>query len=210
MRAGSTSTTHRNALDAALRKAAILERLDAGGDPYGAAGQALGDFVKREKQLVANGEDVMGWICTVTDRRWINELRYQRRRGYARFDAAFAPGAGGTLLETAAARGPRVDELVEIREQLRDIAGEQCAALAHLRATRVRERHVRVVELALAGDLVHEEIARTVNGEFAGEGLKGIAPNTVTQIVGRQRERLAATGAFPTVVARLRRTRRAA
>lgn len=41
MRAGSTSTTHRNALDAALRKAAILERLDAGGDPYGAAGQAL-------------------------------------------------------------------------------------------------------------------------------------------------------------------------
>lgn len=210
MRAGSTSTTHRNALDAALRKAAILERLDAGGDPYGAAGQALEDFVKREKQLVANGEDVTGWICTVTERRWINELRYQRRRSYARFDAAFAPEASGTLLETTADRGPGVDELVEIREQLRDLAGEQRAALAHLRAARLQDRHVRVVELALPGELVHEEIAQAVNGEFAGEGPKGIAGNTVTQIVGRQRERLETTGAFPTVVARQRRTRRAA
>ena len=182
MRAGSTSTSHRNALDAVLRKAAILERLDAGGDPYGAAGQALEDFVKREKQLVANGEDVTNWICAVTEQRWINELRYQRRRSYARLDAAFAPEAGGTLLETTADRGPGVDELVEMREQLRDIAGEQRAALAHLRA----------------------------GHSFAAEGLKGIAGNTVTQIVGRPRERLETTGAFPTVVARLRRTRRAA
>ena len=101
-------------------------------------------------------------------------------------------------------------ELVELHERLRDIAGEQRAALARLRADGVQGRHVRVVELALTSDCVHEEIAQRVNSEFAGPGLRSIAGNTVAQIVGRQRERLATTGAYPTVVARLCRTKRAA
>ena len=57
---GRRSTTHHLALAAALRKAAVLERLDPGGDPYDASGQALEEFVRREAQIVANGDDVTG------------------------------------------------------------------------------------------------------------------------------------------------------
>ena len=202
--------THRNALAAALRKAALLERLDPRGDAYGAAGQALEDFVKREDQIVANGDDVTGWISTVTERRWTNELRYQGRRGYDRLDAPIASEATSTLGDLTPDRGPGVGDLVELRERLDVIAAEQRAALAYLRAQGVQERHVRIVELALAGDLLHHEIARIVNDEGMGSNVKDLRGNTITQVIARQRDRLDSAGAFPTVVARLRRTRRAA
>ena len=210
--AEARATTHRNALDAALRQAAILERLDPSGDPYGAAGQALEDFIKREDQIVANGEDVRGWISTATERRWINELRYHRRRGYHRLDAPVVPEAASTLGDLTPDRAPTIQDRIELRERLLDVAGEQRAALAHLRDAGVQERHVRVLELALAGDLLHHEIARRVNGEFAAPAhpRQDILGNTVTQIISRLRDRLAFNGAFPSVVARLRRTRRAA
>ena len=173
-------------------------------------GQALEDFVKREAQIVANGEDVTGWISTATERRWINELRYQGRRGYDRLDAPFASGTSSTLGDLTADRGPGIQDAVELRERLQDIAREQRAALAHLRAAGVQERHVRIVELALAGTLLHHEIAEAVNAEFAGEPGRNLLGNTITQVISRQRDRLEASGAYPTVVARLRRTRRAA
>jgi hypothetical protein len=66
------------------------------------------------------------------------------------------------------------------------------------------------VELALRGDLLHHQIAHTVNAQFAGTGAPTILGNTVTQIICRQRERLAADGGFPLVVARLHRLRRVA
>ena len=193
-----------------MRKAAVLERRDPRGDPYGAAGQALEDFVKREDQIVANGEDVSGWISTATERRWINELRYQNRRGYDSLDAPVARHASSTLGDLTADRGPRLHDLVELRERLGDVAAEQRAALAYLRGADVQRRHVRIVELALAGDLLHQEIASIVNGEVAGWSEPRIQPNTVTQVIGRQRARLDASGRFPTVVDRLRRARRAA
>jgi hypothetical protein len=202
--------THRNALDAALRKAAILERLDPSGDPYGAAGQALEDFVKREAQIVARGEDVSGWISIVTERRWINELRYQRRRGYERLDAPVAPAAISTLGDLTAARQATTEEVVELRERLTGLAVEQRAALAYLRAARVQPRHVRIVELALSGERAHQDIACIVNAEFAGPMTNDLGANTITQIIGRQRDRLVRHGAFPSVVQRLCRTRRAA
>ena len=208
--AAGRAVTHRNALAAALRQAAILERRDPRGDPYGAAGQALEDFVRREDQIVANGEDVSGWISIATERRWINELRYQRRRGYRRLDAPLSPHDSTTLADLTPDRGLTIHDRVEVRQRLRDLAAEQQAALAHLRAMRVQERHVRIVELALAGDLLHHEIAHTVNAEFACCGAPTILGNTVTQIISRQRERLAAEGAFASVVARLHRIRRAA
>lgn len=204
------ATIHRNALAAALRKAAILECLDPRGDPYGAAGQALEDFFKREDQIVAKCEDVSGWISTATERRWINEMRYQGRRGYSRLDAPIAPGVAATLGDLTADRGPSVHDLVELRERLHDAAGEQRAALAYLRASSVQERHVRIVELALGGSLLHHEIAHHVNHEFAACSGQEILGNTVTQTISRQRERLVATGAFPSVAARLRRRHRAA
>ncbi|MDX6720573.1 MAG: hypothetical protein QOJ63_2827 [Solirubrobacteraceae bacterium] len=208
--AAARARTHSSALAAALRKAAVLERLDPRGDPYGAAGQALEDFIKREEQIVRNGEDVSGWISTVTERRWINELRYQGRRGYARLDGPVTPGADGTLGEITADAGPGIEDVVELRESLHHAADEQRAALAHLRAEGVQERHVRVVELALTGDLLHQEIAQIANAEFTGSGARDIRANTITQIISRQRERLASAGAFSTVVTRLRRTSRAA
>ena len=204
------SITHRHALAAALRKAAVLERLDPRGDPYGAAGQALEDFVKREEQIVARGEDVRGWISTVTERRWINELRYQGRRGYERLDAPVARESGRTLGDLTADRLPALEEVVELRERLHGIAAEQRAALSYLREERVQERHVRILELTLTTDLLHSEIASTVNAEFAGPATRDVLGNTVTQVIGRLRDRLACHGAFPTVVARLQRTRRAA
>ena len=204
------SITHRHALAAALRKAAVLERLDPRGDPYGAAGQALEDFVKREAQIVARGEDVRGWISTVTERRWINELRYQGRRGYERLDAPVARESGRTLGDLTADRLPALEEVVELRERLHGIAAEQRAALSYLRERRVQERHVRIVELALTTDLLHHEIASTVNAEFAGPATRDVLGNTVTQVVGRLRERLARHGEFPSVAQRLCRTRRAA
>jgi len=202
--------THRDALAAALRKAALLERLDPRGDAYGAAGQALEDFVKREDQIVANGADVTGWISIVTERRWANELRYQGRRGYDRLDAPIASEAASTLGDLTPDRRPGVGDIVELRERLDVIAAEQRAALAYLRAQGARERHVRIVELALAGDLPHHEIARIVNDEGTGSNVKDLRGNTITQVIARQRERLDSAGVFPTVVARLRRTRRAA
>lgn len=208
--ATSRAIIHRNALTAALRKAAILERLDPCGDPYGAAGQALEDFVKLEDQIVANGEDVSGWISTATERRWINELRYQRRRGLSRLDAPLARGVNYTLGELTPDRGPAVHDLLELRERLHYIAAEQSAALAHLRANGSHARHVRIVELALVGELPHHEIAHQVNREFADAPAQAILANTVTQIIGRQRERLAADGMFPSVVARLHGSRRPA
>ena len=208
--AAAREMTHRNAVAAALRKAAILERLDPRGDAYGAAGQALEDFVKREDQIVANGGDVSGWISTATERRWINELRYQGRRGYDRLDAPFVPGMNSTLGEHTADRRSGIHDAIEVRERLRDIADEQRAAFAHLRAVGVQARHVRIVQLALTSDLRHCAIAQTVNHEFAAVAGRDLQSNTITQIIGRQRERLAAAGAFPTVVARLRRTSRIA
>jgi hypothetical protein len=201
--------THRDALAAALRQAAILERRDPRGDPYGAAGQALEDFVRREDQIVANGEDVSGWISVATERRWINELRYQARRRYARLDGPADAATTTTLGDLIADRGPATHEMLELRERLRDVAVEQCAALAHLRASGVQERHVRVVELALGSVLRHHEIAQAVNSEFADRSATTILGNTVTQIIGRQRDRLEAGGEFPSVVARLRGARRA-
>ncbi len=209
-RDGARALTHRNAVDAALRKAAILDRLDPSGDPYGAAGQALEDFVKREAQIVARGEDVSGWISLVTERRWINELRYQRRRGYERLDAPVAPAAVRTLGELTAGRQATTEDVVELRERLQGLADEHGAALAYLRAARVQPRHVRIVELALSGELAHHAIARIVNREFAGSMTKGLEANTITQIIGRQRDRLARHGAFPSVVQRLYGARRAA
>lgn len=199
-----------HAVSAALRKAAMLERLDPRGDAYGAAGQALEDFVKREHQLVANGEDVRGWIGTVTERRWINELRYQQRRNFVRLDAPVVGDAGSTLGDLTAAPGLGVADTLELRERLGTIAVEQRDAIALLRAHGVQERHVRIVELALTHDLMHCEIARIVNAEFAAPDVGEVAPNTVTQTIGRLRDRLDDSGLFPTVVARLRRTRRAA
>lgn len=204
------AVTHQDALAAALRKAAILERVDPRGDAYGAAAQALEDFVKREDQIVANGEDVSGWISTATERRWINELRYQGRRGYERLDAPLTSDTNSTLGDRTADRGPTAQDVIELRERLHDIAAEQRAALAYLRAAGVQRRHVRIVELALTTHLLHHEIAEKVNSELAGDPSKGLLGNTITQIISRQRDRLAATDAFPTVVARLRRTRRAA
>lgn len=204
------STTHRKAVDAALRKAAILDRLDPRGDAYGAAGQALEDFVKREDQIVARGEDVTGWISTVTERRWINELRYQARRSHDRLDAPVAPSSSNTLGDLVAAPGIGVEDVVELREELRDIATEQRDALHLLRTADVQERHVRIVELALTSDLRHREIATVVNTEFAGPGSKDIEGNTITQIIGRQRARLDRDGAVPSVVRRLRRARQSA
>jgi hypothetical protein len=208
--AAARAITHRKAVDAAMRKAAILERLDPRGDAYGAAGQALEDFVKREDQIVANGEDVSGWISTATERRWINELRYQGRRGYDRLDAPLARETNRTLGDLIPGHGPTIQDVVECRERLRDIAEEQRAALAYLRAECVQERHVRIVALALTSGLAHHAIAARVNAEFASSNAKAILANTITQVIARQRERLEATGAFPTVVARLRRTHRVA
>jgi hypothetical protein len=209
LRAART-TTHRHAVDAALRKAAALDRLDPRGDAYGAAGQALEDFVKREAQIVARGEDVSGWISLVTERRWINELRYQRRRGYERLDAPIAPAAASTLGELTAAREATTEDVIELRERLHGLAAEQRAALAWLRSASVQPRHVRIVELALTTDLLHSDIAATVNAEFASPATRDILGNTITQVIGRLSVRLAASGAYPTVVARLQRTRRAA
>jgi hypothetical protein len=202
--------THRNALSAALRQAAILERRDPSGDPYGAAGQALEDFIKREDEIVANGEDVSGWISTATERRWINELRYHRRRGFQRLDAPLSREAATPLGDVTPDRGPTLQDRIELREWLRDAAGEQRAALTYLRAAGVQLRHVRVLELALAGEFVHHEIAHRVNCEFAGPRAPHILGNTVTQIISRLRARLAEAGTFPSVVARLGSTRRAA
>jgi hypothetical protein len=199
---------HRHALDAALRKAAILERLDPRGDPYGAAGQALEDFVKREEQILGGGEDVRGWISTVTERRWINELRYQGRRTYDRLDGPVSAGTTGTLGDVVAAPGLGIEDVVELREHVHSVVGEQRAALAFLRQRGVQARHVRIVELALTSDLMHHEIAGVVNRESPGRA--EIAGNTVTQVIRRLRERLAGDDAWPTVVARLRRTRAAA
>jgi len=67
---------------------------------------------------------------------------------------------------------------------------------------------VRIVQLALTTDLLHHEIAIRVNAEF-GQA-KDIQGNTITQIISRQRDRLGKADRFPTVVARLRRTSRAA
>jgi hypothetical protein len=50
---------------------------------------------------VARGEDVTGWINTVTERRWINELRYQVRRSHHRLDAPVAPSSSSTLGDLA-------------------------------------------------------------------------------------------------------------
>ena len=202
--------THRRALDAALRKAAILERVDPRGDPWGAASQALEDFVKREEQIIAGGDDVSGWIGTATERRWINELRYQGRRRYERLDAPVGSESSTTLGDLTAAPRLDVEHVVELRERLHGIAGEQRAALAHLRAGGVQERHMRIVELALTSDLPHHEIASRVNDEFAGPDVRRLAGNTITQIICRLRDRLAAADEFPTVVTRLRRTRFAA
>jgi len=188
----------------------MLDRLDPRGDAYGAAGQALEDFVKRERQLVANGEDVRGWIGTVTERRWINELRYQQRRNFERLDAPVVGDAGSTLGDLTAAPGLGVVDTLELRERLGTIAVEQRDAIALLRAHGVQGRHVRILELALTSDLMHCEIARIVNAEFAAPDVGEIAPNTVTQTIRRLRDRLDDTGLFPTVVARLRRARRAA
>ncbi len=196
----------RSAVDAALRKAAILDRLDPRGDAYGAAGQALEDYVKREDQIIARGEDVTGWISIVTERRWINELRYQRRRSYDRLDAPVGRSSSSTLGDLTAARGPGPEDVFELRERLDEAATEQQVALAVLRAANVQQRHVRVVELALVSELRHHEIASVVNAEFAGYGAKNIRGNTITQIIGRQRERLIRHGGVPSVVARLRRT----
>jgi DNA-directed RNA polymerase specialized sigma24 family protein len=207
-RDSSREVTHRDAVNAALKKAAILDRVDPRGDPYGAAGQALEDYFKRHDQLLVGGEDVSGWISIATERRWINELRYQRRRGYERLDAPAGPDTNASLADMIAHRAPPVEELVEVRELLHAIAGEQRDALAYLRARRVQGRHVRIVELALASELPHHEIAITVNEEF--ERCKSIQGNTITQIISRQRNRLDQAGTFPTVVARLRRTRHAA
>jgi len=199
------SRVHREAVNAALKKAAILDRVDPGGDPYGAAGQALEDYFRRHDELVAGGEDVRGWVSIATERRWINELRYQGRRGYERLDAPMGPDTSTTLGDLTADTTEVLENLVEVRERLRAIAGEQREALAHLRGQRVQERHVRVVELALTSDLVHRQIAGAVNAEF--EHSRYIQGNTITQIISRQRDRLAESGTFPTVVARLRRTR---
>lgn len=207
-RESSREVTHRNAVNAALKKAAILDRVDPRGDPYGAAGQALEDYFRRHDQIVAGGEDVGGWLSTATERRWINELRYQGRRGYERLDGPAGPATNTTLAELTADRAPAVEDLIEARERLHTIAREQRQALAHLRAQGVQERHVRIVELALTSELRHHEIAVTVNAEF--EQTSDIQANTITQIISRQRDRLARTGMFSTVVARLRRTRRGA
>lgn len=198
---------HRRAIDAALRKAAILDRLDSRGDAYGAAGQALEDFVKRQDQIIARGEDVSGWISTVTERRWINELRYQTRRSYERLDAPMGADSSSTLGEIVAAPGPRTEDLVEVREQLDELAHEQRVALAMLRDADVQERHVRIVELALTSELRHHEIADVVNTEFASAGARQLQGNSITQIIGRQRTRLERAGGVPSVVARLCRTR---
>ena len=207
--APARAVTHRKAVAAAMRKAAILERLDPRGDAYGAAGQALEDFIKREDQIVAKGEDVTGWIRTATERRWINELRYQGRRGYHRLDAPLAHEAHSTLGEVTADPGPTIHDVVELRERLQDIADEQRAALAYLCAQGVQERHVRIVALALTSGLQHHAIAARVNAEFASSHTHEILANTITQIIARQRGRLETAGAFPSVVTRLRRTRRA-
>lgn len=205
-RAARPDVIHRRAVAAAMRKAALLERVDPRGDPYGAAGQALEDFVKRQDQIVANGDDVGGWISTATERRWINELRYQSRRGFDRLDAPLTLHATSTLGDQTPDRRPGVHDVVELRERLGHVAAEQRAALAHLQTAGVQARHVRIVELALVYDLMHQEIA----GIASAEAGRRIPTNTVTQIIGRQRDRLAAAGAFPTVVDRLRRSRRAA
>jgi DNA-directed RNA polymerase specialized sigma24 family protein len=199
---------HRSAVAAALRKAAALHRLDPRGDPDGAAAQALEDYFRRAEQIVAGGDDVSGWISTVTERRWINELRYQRRRAYERLDAPAGPHTPRTLGDVTAARTPAVEDIIEARERLRGIASEQTAALAFLKRKGIQRRHLRIVELALAADLMHHEIAATVNAEFPLT--KPIQGNTVTQIVCRQRDRLAEAGRFPTVVVRMRKIRRAA
>lgn len=202
--------THRDAVDAALRKAAILDRLDPSGDPYGAAGQALEDFIKREAQIVARGEDVTGWISVVTERRWINELRYQRRRRYERLDAPLTSAGTATLGDLTACGRATTEDVIELRERLHGIAHEQRAALAWLRAAGVQPRHVRIVELALSNDCAHHDIASVVNAEFAGPMTRDLHGNTITQIICRQRDRLARNGAFPSVVQRLCRARRAA
>jgi len=207
-RDSSREITHRSAVNAALKKAAILDRMDPRGDPYGAAGQALEDYFKRHNQIIAGGEDVSGWVSTVTERRWINELRYQGRRGYERLDAPAGPDTSTTLSDLTADRALAVEDIIEARERLHAIAGEQREALVHLRARLVQERHVRIVELALTSDLLHHQIAAAVNAEF--DQSKDIRGNTISQVISRQRDRLAETGQFPTVVARLRRTRHAA
>jgi hypothetical protein len=62
--------------------------------------------------------------------------------------------------------------------------------------------------MALTGELAHDDIAAAVNAEFPFA--RSIRANTVTQIVGRLRERLQEVDMFPTVVARLRRIHRVA
>ena len=138
------------------------------------------------------------------------ELRYQARRSHDRLDAPVAPSSSSTLGDLVAAPGIGVEDVVELREHLRDIATEQRDALHLLRTADVQERHVRIVELALTSDLRHREIATVVNTEFAGPGSKDIEGNTITQIIGRQRARLDRDGAVPSVVTRLRRARQSA
>ena len=197
---------HRNALAAALRKAAILERLDPRGDPYGAAGQALEDFVKREDQIVANGEDVSGWISTATERRWINELRYQSRRGYDRLDAPRRRRERQHARRPdAPIAGPAIHDLVELRERLqRHRRRAARRARAPARGGRARASRADRRARARRRPACTTRSRTTVNAEFADWSAAEILGNTVTQIIGRQRERLAAAGAFPTVVARLR------
>lgn len=198
---------HRSAVDAALQKAAHLQRINPVGDPYGAAGQALEDYVRHAEQLRAGGADVSGWIHTVTQRRWINELRHHGRRNCERLDAPVDGASHTTVGELTAARQPAVEDLAAVRERLRGITAEHHAALTRLERDGLQDRHLRIIELALATDLMHHEIALCVNREFPGA--KPIQGNTVTQVVRRQRERLDELGLFTSVVARLRRTRRA-
>lgn len=134
----SLEAIHRSAVDAALRKAAVLDRVDPRGDPYGAAGQALEDYFRRHDQIVAAREDVSGWISTVTERRWISELRYQARRGFERLDAPAGAQTKTTLVELIEDPGLAVEDVIEARERLHATAAEQREALAHLRRAACR------------------------------------------------------------------------
>lgn len=198
---------HRGAVLAAMRKAATLDRVDPCGDAYGAAGQALEDYWRRNEEILAGGQDVTGWINTVIERRWINELRYQGRRSYERLDAPLCRDVATSLIDVVADARPGVEDLVEVHCLLDALALEQSQAIAYLRERRVRERHVRIVELGLSGDRLHAQIAGVVNAEFPGQ--PPLLANSITKILLRQRDRLAATGRFPTVVVRLQRTNRA-
>ena len=115
-------------------------------------------------------------------------------------------GGGTDSVDGAAGARQKALEVVQTAVELADRIETQARESASERLRRADEELDR-----RRRDLEQRELEiERLSTEFASRDKSELLSNTITQIIGRQRDRLAEHGAFPTVVARLRRTRCAA